>query len=110
MAETISFAEFSKLDLRIGKVTEAARVEGSNKLYKLQVRIGTETRTLVAGLAGVYAEDELVGRLVVVVCNLEKKPLKGIESEGMLLAAESPDGEISLLAPDKPLADGSKIR
>lgn len=109
MAETVSFAEFAKLDLRIGKIMEVESVEGSNKLYKLQVRVGNETRVLVAGLAGVYAEDELMGKLIVVVCNLEKKVLKGIESQGMLLAAESAGGEISLLSPDKPLADGSKI-
>ncbi len=110
MAETVSFAEFSRLDMRIGKVIEVERVEGSNKLYKLAVRVGTENRVLVAGLAGAYAEDELMGRLIVVVCNLEKKALKGIESEGMLLAAESEDGEVSVLIPDKPVADGSRIR
>ena len=109
MADTISFAEFSKLDLRVGKIMEAEPVEGSNKLFKLSVRIGSESRTLVAGLAGIYSEDELLGKLVVVVCNLEKKVLKGIESQGMLLAAESPDGEISVLVPDKPVADGSRI-
>jgi methionine--tRNA ligase beta chain len=110
MTETVSFAEFSKLDLRVGKVMEAERVEGSNKLFRLTVRVGAETRVLVAGLSGIYSEDELLGRLVVVVCNLEKKVLKGIESQGMLLAAESEDGEISILAPDKPVADGSRIR
>ncbi|MFH1106523.1 MAG: methionine--tRNA ligase [Candidatus Micrarchaeota archaeon] len=110
MAETVSFAEFSKLELRVGKIMEVGRVEGSNKLYKLQVRVGGEERTLVAGLAQAYAEDELLGKLIVVVCNLERKTLKGIESQGMLLAAETADGEITLLAPDRPVADGSAVR
>ncbi|MFH1200380.1 MAG: methionine--tRNA ligase, partial [Candidatus Micrarchaeota archaeon] len=77
---------------------------------RLEVDIGTETRTLVGGLVGSYSESELVGRLVAVVCNLERKTIRGVESQGMLLAAESEDGEISLLSPDKPIAPGSKIR
>jgi methionyl-tRNA synthetase len=105
----IPFAEFSKLDLRIGKIVSAAPVEGASRLYRLQVDIGTETRTLVAGLAGIYSESELAGRLVAVVCNLERKTIRGVESQGMILAADG-GGAVALLAPDKPVPAGSKVR
>ncbi|MFH1200460.1 MAG: methionine--tRNA ligase, partial [Candidatus Micrarchaeota archaeon] len=79
-SNSIPFPEFSKLDLRIGKILSATPVEGASKLYRLEVDIGTETRTLVGGLVGSYSESELVGRLVAVVCNLERKTIRGVES------------------------------
>lgn len=107
--ETVPFSDFAKLDLRVAKIISVERVEGSEKLYKLTVSLGAEERTLAAGLAAHYAPDELVGRKIVVVANLESRMLRGIESRGMLLAAD--DGErVSLLQPDKDLAEGSKVR
>lgn len=82
----VSIDEFRRIDLRVGKVLEAARVEGSRKLIKLVVDLGTERRQIVAGLAEYYKPEDLVGKYVVVVANLEPKRLMGVESQGMILA------------------------
>ncbi|ACB40694.1 methionyl-tRNA synthetase, beta subunit [Pyrobaculum neutrophilum V24Sta] len=82
----VSIDDFKRVDLRVGKVLEAARVEGSRKLIKLVVDLGAEKRQIVAGLAEYYKPEDLVGKYVVVVANLEPKRLMGVESQGMLLA------------------------
>ncbi|MBI4050656.1 MAG: methionine--tRNA ligase subunit beta [Candidatus Doudnabacteria bacterium] len=105
----ISFEEFQRLDLRVGKIIEASRIEGSEKLVKLEVDLGQEQRQLVAGIGQDYAPEELIGRVIVVVANLESRNLMGIESQGMLLAVDSESGPV-LLMPDKPVPAGSKIR
>ena len=108
--ETVSFEEFRKLQLRVAKIVEAEKVDGSDKLLKLQIRIGNENRTLVAGIAEHYAEDELLGKKIVVVANLEPKKLKGIDSQGMLLAAESAGGQLALLGVDhRDIPDGAEV-
>ncbi|MBW1861510.1 MAG: methionine--tRNA ligase [Deltaproteobacteria bacterium] len=106
--EMISFQEFEKLDLRVGTVKSAAAIPGSKKLIKLTVDIGEE-RTVVAGLVGHYSEKELVGRQVVVVANLEPVKLMGVESRGMVLAAEDEVG-IHLLIPDANTIPGSMVK
>jgi len=104
----IKFEDFKKLDLRVGKIVEAEKVEGSEKLIKLKVDIGGEERQLVAGIGKVYSPEDLIEKEIIVLANLEPKVLFGIESQGMLLAAE--DGEnISLLMPDKEVKPGSKV-
>ena len=105
----ISFEEFQKIDLRIGKIVEVEKVEGSNKLLKLKVDLGDEKRQLVAGIAKFYQPKNLIGREIVVVVNLEPKILKGIESQGMLLAADF-EGRPVLLKPDAKVLPGTKIR
>ena len=103
----VTFEEFQKLDIRTGKVLSAEPVPKSNKLLKLQVDIGSETRQIVAGMQQFYTPGELVGKDVVVVTNLAPAKIFGVESNGMLLAA----GEIaSLLVPLRPVEPGSKIR
>ena len=103
----ITFDDFQKLDLRIGTITEAEPIEGTDKLLKLTVDTG-EPRTLVAGIAQHYTPEDLVGRQIVVVTNLEPRELRGVESQGMLLAAS--DGEkIILLQPDAEATPGSKV-
>ena len=104
----INFDDFKKLDLRIAKILKAEKIEGSNKLLKFQIDIGDEEKQLVAGLAGHYNPEDLVGREIVVVVNLEPKKLMGVESQGMLLAA-SRDDDIVLLQPDREIEPGSKI-
>ncbi|MBN2125452.1 MAG: methionine--tRNA ligase [Deltaproteobacteria bacterium] len=104
----ISFQEFQRLDLRIGRVTQAEAVPGSKKLVKLTVDIG-EPRTVVAGIAGHYSAQDLLGRQIVVVANLEPARLMGVESQGMLLAAEDKTG-VHLLAPDAETVAGSRVR
>ncbi|MEK6953469.1 MAG: methionine--tRNA ligase subunit beta [Candidatus Micrarchaeota archaeon] len=107
--ETVSFEDFAKLSLKVAKILEAQQVEGSSKLLKLKIRIGTEERTLVAGIAEQYAQDELPGKKIIVIANLEPKKLKGIESQGMLLAAQDESGALSLLTIDRDLPEGSEI-
>lgn len=101
----IPFSEFSKLDLRIGTITEVKDHPDAEKLYILQVDLGTEKRQLVAGLKEIYRKEELNGKQIIVICNLEPKEFKGVKSEGMLLASE--DGTI--LSPEKKVENGSKV-
>ena len=82
----ITIDDFKRVELRVGKVVEASRVEGSKKLIKLVVDLGGEKRQIVAGLAEHYQPEEMVGKYVVVVANLQPKNLMGLESQGMLLA------------------------
>ena len=106
----ITFEDFQKIDLRVGKIVVAEKVEGSEKLLKLQVDLGIELgqRQIVAGIAQVYQLEELVGKQIVVIVNLETKIIKGLESQGMLLATG--EGEIAILSPDKEIMPGSKIK
>ena len=103
----VTFEEFSKLDIRTGKVLSAEPVPKSNKLLKLMVDIGSETRQIVAGMQQFYKPEELVGKDVVVVTNLAPAKIFGVESNGMVLAAGD---AASLLVPLKPVETGSKIR
>ena len=100
--------EFRQVDLRVAKIVAAERVPGSEKLVKLGIDLG-EARQLVAGIGNAYAPEELVGREIIVVANLEPRTLMGLESQGMLLAAHGDDGVPFLLMPDKEVPPGSKI-
>jgi tRNA-binding protein len=82
----IGIDDFRRVDLRVAKVIEAAKVEGSKKLIKLVVDLGAEKRQIIAGLAEYYKPEDLVGKYVVVVANLQPKKMMGLESQGMLLA------------------------
>lgn len=104
----MTIEEFRQVDLRVGKILSAERVEGSPKLIKLQVDIG-EPRQLVAGIGKAYTPEELVGREIIIVANLEPRTMMGFESQGMLLAAHGDDGVPFLLMPDKEVSPGSKI-
>ena len=105
----ISLAEFQKIDLRVAEVLAAEKVPKSKKLLKLTVKVGEETRTLVAGIAEHYAPEAVVGRKVVIVANLEPATLMGIESNGMVLAA-SHESTVALLTLDKDVPSGSKVK
>ena len=106
---TVSFDQFKELDLRVAKVLEASRVEGSEKLLKLSIDIGDEKRQLIAGVGKVYEPESLIGKEIVVVVNLEPKTMMGFESRGMLLAAHDENGNPVLLMPEKETPPGSKI-
>ncbi len=108
MSETISFGDFQKLDIRIGRVKAAERVEGTDKLVKLTIDMGDEERTLVAGIADTYSPEEMIGKEIPVLANLEPKNIRGIESRGMILAVDV-DGRAVLLHPDKEVPAGAKI-
>ena len=105
----IKFDDFEKLDLRIGRIEEAMRVEGSDKLLMLKVDIGAEHRQLVAGIAEVYKPEELMGRQIVVLTNLEPRKIRGVESQGMMLAADE-DGKPIFLTPERETAVGTRVR
>jgi len=106
----ISFEEFQKLDLRIGKIISAERVEGSKNLVKIQIDFGSEKRQAVAGVAQYYKPEELVGNKYMFILNLEPKKLMGIESQCMIFAADDGKGKIVLLKPEKDIEVGSKVR
>jgi len=108
--EEISYGEFMKLDLRVAEVETAERVEGSDKLLKLTVRLGGERRTVVAGIGRRYRPEELVGKQVVLVANLEPRTIMGIPSQGMILAAGESEEEVSLLVPDRKVKSNTRVR
>ncbi len=105
----ISYEEFSKVELKIATIKEAVRLEGSDKLIKLQIDLGDENRQLIAGIGKKYESADLIGRQIVVVVNLEPRKLMSEESRGMLLAAHDEEGSPILLMPDKISPPGSKI-
>jgi len=105
----IVYDEFAKLDLRVGTVTACEKVEKADKLLKLTVDLGTETRTIVSGIALHYRAEEMVGKQVVVVTNLAPRRMKGIESQGMILTAEDKDGKLRLLKPEETVSPGSSV-
>jgi methionyl-tRNA synthetase len=106
----ISIDDFMKVELRVARVLEAEAVPKSKKLVKLKVDVGTEHRTIVAGIAEAYPPDQLVGRTIVIVANLKPAKLMGIESNGMVLAASPEGGLPNLVAVDPSLPPGSRVR
>jgi methionyl-tRNA synthetase len=109
-ANRITIDDFMKVELRVAKVLTAERVPKSKKLLKLSVDVGSETRTIVAGIADAYEPEPLVGRTVVIVFNLQPATLMGVESNGMVLAASPEDGKPMLLSFETPPPPGSRVR
>jgi len=110
MADLVKYDDFAKLDLRVATIKKVEDIEGADKLYKIEVEIGKEKRTIVAGIKEHYKKDELKGKQVIVITNLEPRKMKGIESNGMLLAAVSEDhSKVILLSPEKKIDSGSKV-
>lgn len=106
----ITIDEFAKVKLKIGRVLEAEPLEGSDRLMKLQVVIGEERRQIVAGIRKNYTPVELIGRQIVVCVNLKPAKLRGVESQGMLLAATDTDGGAILLQPDREAPEGTGVK
>jgi len=109
LTEEVSFAEFEKFDFRIGKIIEALQIPDSKKLIKLLVDFGSEKRQAIAGLLKYYKPEDLVGKKCVFLLNLQRRMIAGFESQCMVLAAEDVTGNVSVLQPEKDLAEGSKI-
>jgi len=107
---TIGFGEFQRMDMRIGLIVDAARVEGTENLIKMSVDLGGERRQAVAGLAKWYKPEQLVGNKYVFVANLKPAKLRGVESNCMILAADDAKGKIVLLRPETDIDVGSKIK
>ncbi|MFO7900278.1 MAG: hypothetical protein R6V58_14610 [Planctomycetota bacterium] len=109
MTDMVSFEDFKKLELVVGTVTSVEEHPNADKLYVLKVDLGeAEERTLVAGLKPYYPADELQGKQLVVVANLAPATLRGVESRGMLLAAQEGD-TVVIISPETPLSPGSKV-
>jgi methionyl-tRNA synthetase len=106
----IVYDDFGKLDLRIGTITSAEKVQKADKLLKLQVDLGFETRTIVSGIAQHFTPEDLLNKQVIVVANLAPRKMRGIESQGMILTAEQPDGKLILVNPDALTVNGSTVR
>jgi methionine--tRNA ligase beta chain len=105
----ITFDDFMKLDIKIGTVTAADKVEGADKLIHLEIDLGGEHRQIVAGMTPTYMPEEFIGKQVPILVNLEPRKLRGIESQGMILAVDV-DGKPVLLLPDKEVPPGSVVR
>lgn len=105
----IEFADFMKVNLRVARIIEAEPLEGSEKLMKLKVKIGDETRQILAGIKKKYGSADLIGRQIIVVANLKPAKLMGHESQGMLLAADDVDGSPILLQPDSEAPEGTSV-
>lgn len=106
----IPFKEWEKLDLRVAKILDVKQHPNADKLYLLDIDLGMEKRTLVAGLKQYYSPEELAGKLCVVFTNLEPAMIRGVKSEGMILAAVNTDRtKVNIIHPDKDIELGSRI-
>jgi methionyl-tRNA synthetase len=105
----IEYADFEKVKLRTARILDAARVEGADKLLRLQIDVGGEPRQIVAGIARHYAPETLIGKTIVIVANLKPATIRGIESDGMLLAASQGD-QLRLVTVDGDLPSGAAVK
>jgi methionine--tRNA ligase beta chain len=106
----ISFKEFQNLDLRVGKIISVEEIPKAKNLLKLVVDFGTEQRQAVAGIKSYYKPEDIIGKKYAFILNLERKTMMGIESQCMILAAEDSKGNVVLIAPEKDVEEGSRIR
>lgn len=107
--DTITFEDFKKVEIRIGKVTACEKVADADKLLKLQVDFGEFQRQIVSGIAESYTPEELVGKSLPFIINLEYRKIRGEESQGMLAAASGIDGKVVLLEPSAEVAPGTEV-
>ena len=105
----MTFDEFQKMDIRVGTVLAAEKVAKTKKLLKLTVDTGIDTREIVSGIAEHFTPEQLIGRQVLVLVNLEPRELRGIVSRGMILMAEDASGKLRLLQPDEAVNNGSLV-
>jgi methionyl-tRNA synthetase len=108
--EEITFEDFTKMDIRLGKILTAEKVKKADKLLKMTVDTGIDVRTIISGIAEHYTPDEVVGRTVQVLLNLAPRKIRGIESQGMILMAENEKGELSFMSPEKAFDPGGGVR
>lgn len=108
--EETSFDDFTKMDIRLGKILEAEKVKKADKLLKLLVDTGIDKRTIVSGIAQHYSPEEVVGKTVTVLMNLAPRKIRGVESQGMILMAEDTEGNLSFVSPEKDFAQGGEVR
>ena len=107
--ETIDFEDFTKLDIRIGTILEAEKVVKTKKLLKLKVDVGIDTRTIVSGIAESFSPEDIIGQQVSVLVNLAPRKIRGVESQGMILMTDTPDGKLAFVEPDKAVKNGQEV-
>jgi methionyl-tRNA synthetase len=108
--ENVVFDDFTKLDFRVGKILEAEKVPKTAKLLKLLIDTGIDKRIVVSGIAEYYKPEEIIGKQVQILINLEPRKIRGIESQGMIMMAEDADGKLSFVSPDKEIDNGSMVK
>jgi methionyl-tRNA synthetase len=108
--ELVSFDDFTKMDIRLGTILAAEKVEKADKLLQLTVQTGIDTRTIVSGIAEHYSPEDIIGKTVAVLLNLAPRKIRGIESQGMILMAENEEGKLSFMIPEKLFGAGGEIR
>jgi len=106
----IGFEDFAKADIRVGTILEAEKVAKTDKLLRLKIDTGLDQRTVVSGIAKYFAPEEIIGKRVCVLINLEARKLKGIESQGMILMAENPDGTLFFVTPGDGAMNGADVK
>ena len=107
--EVVSFDDFGKMDIRVVTIKEAEKIAKTKKLLKLTIDTGIDTRTIVSGIAEYYTPEELVGRQVLVLVNLEPRELKGVLSQGMILMGQDATGKLVLLSPTDKVGSGTIV-
>jgi methionyl-tRNA synthetase len=107
--EIIEFEDFTKLDIRVGTILEAQKVAKTKKLLKLKVDVGTDTRTIVSGIAESFSPEAIIGQQVAVLVNLATRKIRGVESQGMILMTDTPDGKLAFVQPEKEVKNGQTI-
>ena len=107
--EAVSYDDFAKLQFQVGEILSCEAVPKADKLLCSQVKIGSQVRQIVSGIRSTYSPEEMVGKKVMVLVNLQPRKIRGLVSEGMLLCAEDADGKLSLVAPEKEMPAGAEI-
>ena len=110
MKDEVTFDDFTKMDIRVGEIITAEKVEKADKLLKLTVNTGLDTRTVVSGIAEHYSPEDVVGQKVSILMNLAPRKIRGVESQGMILMAEDDEGKLSFVAPTKDMGAGGEVR
>ena len=106
----IGFEDFAKMDIRAGTILEAEKVAKTDKLLKLKIDTGLDHRTVVSGIAKFFNPNDIIGKRVCILVNLDPRKLKGIESQGMILMAENPDGTLFFVTPDEGSINGADVK
>ena len=107
--ESCTFEDFSKMDIRTAKVIEAERVPKTDKLLKLRIDTGLDVRVIVSGIAEYYTPEQMVGKQICILANLQPRVIRGIESKGMILMAKQEDGKMRLVSPEEGVISGSQV-
>ena len=107
--ETVEFEDFTKLDIRVGTILTAEKVAKTKKLLQLKVAVGIDTRTIVSGIAESFSPEEIIGQQVAVLVNLAPRKIRGVESQGMILMTDTPDGKLAFMQPEKEVKNGQEV-